>query len=65
MMAAFAGQMIGYAQRLLGHHVREDLRAALQKLLPQASPPVRQRAARVLEAPPGHDQAQEPRRRRG
>lgn len=53
MMAAFAGQMIGYAARLLGHHVREDLRAALERLCVAASgAPVRQRAARVLEAPP-------------
>ncbi|WP_437282963.1 hypothetical protein WME90_21035 [Sorangium sp. So ce375] len=53
IMAAFAGRLCAMAERLLGSHVRAELRAALETLTAQGSPPARRARASDLRAPQG------------
>ncbi|WP_437718978.1 hypothetical protein WMF45_22760 [Sorangium sp. So ce448] len=51
IMAAFAGRLSAMAEKLLGPHVRAELRAALEALTSQGSPPARRARASDLRAP--------------
>ncbi|WP_437663452.1 hypothetical protein [Sorangium sp. So ce1182] len=53
IMATFAGRLTVMAEKLLGPHVRADVRAALEKLTSQGSPPARRTRASELRAPQG------------
>ncbi|WP_437786808.1 hypothetical protein [Sorangium sp. So ce1097] len=53
IMATFAGRLIVMAEKLLGPHVRADVRDALEKLTSQGSPPARRTRASELRAPQG------------
>jgi hypothetical protein len=53
IMAAFAGRLSAMAEKLLGPHVRAELRAALEALTAQGSPPARRARASDLRAPQG------------
>ncbi|WP_437767225.1 hypothetical protein WMF27_20300 [Sorangium sp. So ce281] len=53
IMAAFAGRLSAMAEKLLGPHVRAELRAALEALTSQGSPPARRARASDLRAPHG------------
>ncbi|MGK3993559.1 hypothetical protein [Sorangium sp. So ce1024] len=53
IMATFAGRLIAMAEKLLGPHVRDDVRDALEKLTSQGSPPARRTRASELRAPQG------------
>jgi hypothetical protein len=63
-MAAFAGTMIAHARKLLGGHVRDDLRTELRALYTTPNAPARQRPARALETPPDARVAQPSLRRK-
>ncbi|WP_437682139.1 hypothetical protein [Sorangium sp. So ce131] len=51
IMATFAGRLNAMAEKLLGAHVRVDLRAELERLTSQGRPPARRPRARELRAP--------------
>lgn len=53
IMATFAGRLIAMGEKLLGSHVRADVRDALEKLTSQGSPPARRTRASELRAPQG------------
>ncbi|MDC0676144.1 MULTISPECIES: hypothetical protein [Sorangium] len=53
IMAAFAGRLSAMAEKLLGPHVRAELRAALEALTSHGSPPARRARASDLRAPQG------------
>ncbi|WP_441286208.1 hypothetical protein ACSRUE_27625 [Sorangium sp. KYC3313] len=53
IMAAFAGRLSAMAEKLLGPHVRAELRVALETLTSQGSPPARRARASDLRAPQG------------
>lgn len=56
IMAAFAGRLNAMAEKLLGPHVRADIRAELEQLTTQGRPPARRRRASQLRTPQGAGQ---------
>jgi hypothetical protein len=59
IMAAFAGRMLAYMEQRLGPHVREDVRAELQKLTSEERAAVRRPAARMIQTPGGSEQTRD------
>ncbi|WP_437594309.1 hypothetical protein [Sorangium sp. So ce1000] len=53
IMAAFAGRLSAMAEKLLGPHVRAELRTGLEALTSQGSRPARRTRASELRAPQG------------
>ena len=51
IMAACAGRMVAYAARLLGAHVRDDVRVELERLTSEEHASVRRRGSSVLRTP--------------
>ncbi|AUX42511.1 hypothetical protein SOCE26_039440 [Sorangium cellulosum] len=51
IMATFAGRLNAMAEKLLGPHVRGELRAELERLTSQGRPPARRPRARELRGP--------------
>ncbi|WP_437738319.1 hypothetical protein [Sorangium sp. So ce1335] len=60
IMATFAGRLIAMAEKLLGPHVRADVRAELERLTSQGLPPARRTRASELRAPQGAGRAVTP-----
>ncbi|KYF61495.1 hypothetical protein, partial [Sorangium cellulosum] len=60
IMATFAGRLIAMAEKLLGPHVRAEVRAELERLTSQGSPPARRTRASELRAPQGAGRAVTP-----
>ncbi|WP_437821244.1 hypothetical protein [Sorangium sp. So ce1078] len=60
IMATFAGRLSAMAEKLLGPHVRAELRAALEQLTSQGSAPARRSRASDLRAPQGAGRAAAP-----
>ncbi|WP_437291921.1 hypothetical protein [Sorangium sp. So ce406] len=60
IMAAFAGRLIAMAEKLLGPHVRAEVRAELERLTSQGSPPARRTRASELRTPQGAGRAVTP-----
>lgn len=60
IMATFAGRLIAMAEKLLGPHVRAEVRAELDRLTSQGSPPARRTRASELRAPQGAGRAVTP-----
>ncbi|WP_437729140.1 hypothetical protein [Sorangium sp. So ce861] len=60
IMATFAGRLSAMAEKLLGPHVRAELRAALEQLTSQGGAPARRARASELRAPQGAGRAAAP-----
>ncbi|WP_437961265.1 hypothetical protein WME76_17600 [Sorangium sp. So ce119] len=60
IMATFAGRLIAMAEKLLGAHVRAEVRAELERLTSQGSPPARRTRASELRTPQGAGRAVTP-----